>query len=63
MPDEKSSDIGDTANYKEGSHIITYNDGTVHETKWYSNDYGSYRSSSDYDKDGNTSNEHTKKNR
>lgn len=69
MSDENKNDtpitrpIGNTGGYKEGTNIQTQKDGTVHQTNWYSNNYGSSRTSTDYDKNGKASNKHTKKNR
>lgn len=69
MPDKENTStnetypIGNTNEYKEGTSITTKSDGTIHQTDWYSNNSSSWRTSTDYDRDGNPSDKHTKKNR
>lgn len=63
MSDDKKYPIGNTNNYKEGTTIRTNSEGTTHQSNWYANNATSWRTSTDYDKDGNASNKHTKKNK
>ena len=65
MADEKpvTRPIGNTGGYKEGVHNVQRSDGSTHETKWYSNDFGSSRTSRDISSSGEESDKHTKKNR
>ena len=48
------------SDYSEGASYRDNDDGSRHESRWYDSGEGSsYRTSRDYDSDGNVSGEHT----
>ena len=56
MGDEKKIE---SHGHKEGVSLSDNPDGTRHESKWYSNDHTSARTSRDIGSDGSESNKHT----